>query len=221
MKELTKTVILIAITLALFSSDSGFSYPTPAETGHEPQQNGCDRMRDVFGETLLAYNIPGGMVISDKSNCEGVNSFRGRIREIHSLIEGLDLLVQAVPTYKWLKRDGIVNVEPRDTEAKLLDTRIGRFVYNTSSNLDSITHSLEDTPEIRLEMNRLKLRSGLYFGGLQSPPSKKAGTEIVLHDKTVRQILNGIVQRRGRGLWVYSERAIDHSHSFTLQFVIK
>jgi hypothetical protein len=37
MKELTKTVILIAITLALFSSDSGFSYPTPAETGHEPE----------------------------------------------------------------------------------------------------------------------------------------------------------------------------------------
>lgn len=221
MKHLTKTLRLIALMLAPLSADPGFSYSPPAETDLKVLQSSCDRIREAFAESLLAYNTPGGMVIFHDSNCEGVRYIGSSIKQTDSLSERLDSLVQAVPSYKWAMRDGVVNLQPRDSKARLLDIQIAHFSYNTNSNLDSILNSLKNTPEFLREIDRLNLNDGPYFGGLQSPPLKKAATEIVFQNKSVRQILNDIVGRRGRGLWVYSERVIDHHHRFTLQFVIK
>ena len=220
MNNLTKTLILIGIIMVHLTSSLGFSYDPSAEVGHTLMQNGCDRLREGFKEILSANNAPGGMIIFDNSNCEGVSYF-GSSTETDSLSERLDGLVRAVPSYRWRKRGGVVNFEPRDIKVRLLETQVAHFVYNTNSNLDSILTSLKDTSEVRQVMDSSNLLDGPYYGGLQSPPSKKPGTEVVLRNSSVRQILNDIVQRRGRGLWVYSERAVDHSRMFTLQFVIK
>lgn len=186
-----------------------------------PRQNTCDILRDNFAEMLLAYNSPGGMILSQNANCEGVKYFEFATKENYSLVERLDLLVEAVSSYKWLKRNGVINIEPRDADTKLLDTRVARFVYNANSNPTTILSSLKNTTEFRGEMAKLNLRDGPYFGGLQSPPSKKPGNEVVLLNKSVRQILNDIVQRRGRGLWIYREHLSGGLHRFTLEFVIK
>lgn len=224
MKDLTKTLTLIAIILAHLSPSPGFSYFPPAEIRQKLLQSNCERMREALVEALREFKAPGGMVIFHNSNCEGMSFFgssTGSTKKTDSLSERLDVLVDAVPSYRWRKRDGVINFEPRYIEVKLLETQVAYFVYNTNSNLDGILDSLRHTSEVRQAMDRSNLLDGLYFGGLQSPPSKKAGTQIVLHNKSVREILNDIVQRRGRGLWVYSERLIDHSQRFTLQFIIK
>lgn len=218
---MTKTLILGLTTLFL-----GFVLGSITWAQHEVVDNKlisdrCHEMRSLFAEMLVAYNAVGGMIVSNRTNCTGVATFRERTRESNSLEERLNLLVQAVPSYRWSKRDGVVNLQPQGIEVMLLDTNLRRFVYNSNSTLDSVIHSLEDTPEVRSAMAGLKLRSGPYFGGLQSPPSKKAGIEVVILDGSVREILNDVVRRRERGLWIYSEWLDDQSHRFTLQFVIK
>ena len=220
MKSLIKLMILIAIILAALSNNPGLSCPR-VESGQEFRQNGCDRMRDTFADVLLAYNVPGGMIILHTADCESLGNSDMSPKETNTLTERLDSLVHAVPSYKWRKQDGVINVEPRRVEVRLLDTQVPRFAYNTHSNLNSVLDSLKNTPEFAREMHRANLLDGPYFGGLQSPPSTKPGTDVVLHNKSVRQILNDIVQRRGRGLWVYSERVIDGYYRFTLQFVIR
>ena len=183
--------------------------------------NTCDLLRDNFAEMLLAHSAPGGMILSQNSGCEGVRYFEFNKKEDHSLVERLDLLVEAVSSYKWSKRDGVVNLEPRNVPTKLLDITVARFVYNTNSDPTTIISSLKNTTEFSREMERMKLHDGPYFGGLQSPPSRKPGTEVVLLNKSVRQILNDIVQQRGRGLWVYTESVNRGLHRFTLEMVIK
>ncbi|MDI1241965.1 MAG: hypothetical protein PSX80_08615 [bacterium] len=179
-------------------------------------QNGCDQLREDFKEILLAENAPGGMVIFHNSDCAEVRDLDLSAIETDSLNERLDVLVKGLPSYGWRKRDGVVNVEPRGIKVELLETQVAYFAYKTSSNLDSVADSLIHTAEVRQVVANSNLLDGLYFGGLQSPPSKKPGTEVVLHNKSVRQILNDIVQRRKRGLWVYSEQIFDHRRTFTL-----
>lgn len=218
---MTNLLILLVIALAYFSDDPGSNHPFQMEPRRMLSQNTCDLLRDNFAEMLLAHSAPGGMILSQNSNCEGVRYFEFNKKEDHSLVERLDLLVEAVSTYKWSKRDGVVNLEPRDVQSNLLDTRVARFVYNTNSDPTAIISSLKNTTEFSREMESMNLRDGLYFGGLQSPPSKKPRTEVVLLNKSVREILNDIVQQRGRGLWVYKESVYGGLHRFTLEMVIK
>lgn len=219
MQNFTQTFLLIALLSLFFCYSLG--YHPAAETPPKLRRNSCDKIRETFAKTLLSFDTPGGMVILDNSNCEGVSYFDSKAKDTDSLKERLDILVEEAPTFRWRKRDGVVNFEPRDTKVVLLDTKVAHFVYTTDSNSDSILDSLKQTSEVRREIERKSLLDGPYFGGLHSPPSKKSGTEVILRDKSVRQILNDIVKRRGRGLWVYSERLVDHSHRFTLQFIIK
>lgn len=221
MKYYTRTLFLVAFTLAHSAYFASLSYVQAAETHHKLIENACDRLRERFQEVLLASDSPGGMVILPTSNCDGLDDFDLRAKEGRALSEHLELLVEAVPTYRWQKIDGVVNLEPKDTKVDLLDARVAYFAYNPKSDLDSIVDSILHTSEVRKAMANSNLSDGLYFGGLQSPPSKELGAEVVLHNKSIREILNYVAQGRKRGIWLYSEQIANNARTFTLKFVVK
>jgi type II secretory pathway component GspD/PulD (secretin) len=67
----------------------------------------------------------------------------------------------------------------------------------------------------------LELKQGMQHGRLTSPPSKKKPYELVFKDQTIRQILNEVVRKRGRGVWVYSETEWNGVNTFSLDFLVQ
>ncbi|HKX83754.1 MAG TPA: hypothetical protein VJL58_06030, partial [Pyrinomonadaceae bacterium] len=76
-------------------------------------------------------------------------------------------------------------------------------------------------PDVANKLGELKLQMGLQFGGIQAPASKNPRTEMYFVDKTVRQILNEIVKKRGRGVWVYREYKYNGNRYFALNFLVQ
>ncbi len=84
-----------------------------------------------------------------------------------------------------------------------------------------MSDTLLQLPEIKEKLKELNLREGLQFSGLQSPPNNRPPTEIIFKDKTLQEILNAIVRKRRRGIWVYNESYYNGENTFSLDFPVK
>lgn len=133
----------------------------------------------------------------------------------------MELITQMNPNYKLEDEQGVTNLVPTKSIPELLNVKIHNLKIAFDTNLDPALNEILRLPEVVEKLQELHLRRGMQFGGLQSPPSKRPPTEMEFKDRTLRQILNEIVRKRGRGVWVYNESNYNGENSFSLEFLVQ
>jgi hypothetical protein len=180
----------------------------------------CSNIREFFLDALSKGNKPGGLVFT-KNSCVETLTFPDISNEEVTLVEKLNLITQMSPNFVWKDDDDVFTLAPTNSMSNLLDTQINSLKLEDGYNLNLIIGKILQLPEVVEKLKEMKLRQGLQHGGLTSPPSKKKSYELVFKDQTIRQILNEIVRKRGRGVWVYSETEWNGVNTFSLDFSVQ
>jgi hypothetical protein len=182
------------------------------------RQGNCNRLQEVYLRRLIASNKPGGLVIVNEF-CETQADILESSSE-ESLDESLDRITQDSKHYEWKDEQGVVNLFPKSFSVDLLQVNITEFKVTNIDNLPLLMDKLLQLPEITMAQARLGLKPGMNFGGLSSPPRNRPPVELVFVNTTLRDILNEIVRKRGRGVWLYKEYMFDGANVFVLDFVV-
>lgn len=182
--------------------------------------NNCEALRTFFIDTLLLANKPGGLTITKKTCRENAPFPDFKSQDI-SFVERLDLLTVTNPNYSWKDEEGVITLAPKNSGPELLSVKIRELKITFDTNLAPVISQILGSPEVKEKTRELGMRTGLQFGGLQSPPSKKVPIEMQFTDRTLRQILNEIVRKRGRGVWVYRESSDNGVKAFSLDFLVQ
>lgn len=184
------------------------------------QSYNCQAMQEFFLDALTSANKPGGLILI-KNSCLENGVFPEYKRDELSFKEKLKLITQLNPNYSWKDEDGVINLVPIQSVPELFKVKIRSVKLTFDNNLNLVTGTLLRLPEVKKKLKELNLKEGIQFGGLQSPPNNRPPTEMTFKDKTLQEILNEIVKKRGRGVWVYSESHYNGKDTFSLDFPVK
>jgi hypothetical protein len=172
---------------------------------------------------------PAGIVFSEDEKIDGKFEL---MPQVLTFREWLDFFVKRKPDYKWEEKGSVINIFPVKSYA-ILDTQIPEFVAaNQFSN--EIVDELTETREFQEYLGKRQVISGLkssglrdidkpyslgfknLSGGLDSPPK----VSFNLKNETFREILNEIIRRDGKRLWVYYEyRTIENYQTYKLRIL--
>jgi hypothetical protein len=217
--------VVIAIANLLILTVSSFSQVTEQKDKvgllkTQKIKNSCRMMQDFFLDSLVLANKPGGLIMTKDSCAEATTLSESKSNDL-SLNEKLNLITQINPNYSWKDEEGVINLVPSEYKPELLNVQISSFKTTDGYNLNQLIGELLSLPEVIKALEKSNLRRGVQFGGLTSPPSKKPKYDLILRDKTLQQLLNEIVVKRGRGVWVYSESNYNGVDTFTLDFLVR
>lgn len=180
----------------------------------------CKKITEFFLDAFILANNPGGLIAIQNSCPENV-VFPDYKPEELSFRKRLELITQMNPNYKLEDEQGVTNLVPTKSIPELLNVKIHNLKIAFDTNLDPALNEILRLPEVVEKLQELHLRRGMQFGGLQSPPSKRPPIQMEFKDKTLRQILNEIVRKRGRGVWVYNESNYNGENNFSLEFLVQ
>lgn len=178
----------------------------------------CTKMISSFKELLLQSGNPGGLVIIPNSCDENLIAPEPTFSTV-SLDENLKLLTQNNSNYTWKKNSNVINLLPVSIMPDILNVKIQEFKADNINNLTLTLDSILKMPEVTKKKTETKIKEGIYFGGLTSPPSKKEPIRMTFQNKTLHEILNEIVSKRNRGIWLYREYNYNNEKYFTLEFI--
>jgi hypothetical protein len=212
--------IIIGILILVVSSFSQVSEKKTDSNLSTTQGYNCKAMQKLFLDALVSANKPGGLITTRNSCPENVVFPEYEPEELY-LDERLNLITQMNPNYKWKDEQGVINLAPTKFTPKLFNVKIRNVKVMFDTNLNLALSEILGLPEVVEKLKELNLRRGLQFGGLQSPPSNRLPTEMIFKNKTLQQILNEIVKKRGRGIWVYSESHFNGTDTFSLEFLVQ
>ncbi len=212
------TAILMLISVALSQEPKQRNDSVTAKTNNE--NNYCMPMLDFFRDTLLRAGKSGGMAWTKQSCAENL-AFPELSATNFTLKDNLDLITQKNKNYRWENNNDVLNLLPSKSVPKLLNVRIKDLKVTFKNNLSIVADSILHSPEVIKEKENLHLREGIYHGGLSSPPDKRPATEMTFHNKTVKEILNEVLRKHGRGVWLYRESYYNGTNTFTLDFVVQ
>jgi hypothetical protein len=140
-------------------------------------------------------NTPIGVVISDRALCEQTVDV---ISEGESAEVVTAEILSTIPTYKWSVQDKVVVVEPREPLGpltQLLQISIPQF----AAPADTLqVQNISLWMFIHAEVVK---QGGTGASVLKSVDEQKAAA-IEMHDSSVIAILNRIVSRKPKGLWI-------------------
>ncbi len=214
--NVTAIIGILILVAPIYSQVSKKNTESEITTG---SSYNCQAMKEFLLDTFVKASKSGGLIIT-KNSCPENLVFSESEREELSLDEKLDLIVQRNPTYRWSDEQGIINLTPDKCFPKLLNVEISNFKIADVNNLNAVMDKILQLPEVKGKLKELNLRQGMQFGGIMSPPSNRPPTEMEFKDKTLQQILNEIVRKRGRGVWVYSESEFNGENTFSLGFLV-
>lgn len=178
----------------------------------------CYKTINFFRAVMATSGQGSGLALTQNDCPENQLFADSRISNI-PLAKKLDLIVEKLPAYKWRNINGVVNLYPSKALPGILATKIKEFkVRFDTYNLSIFTDQLLKSPEVIKEQQKLNMRQGLYFGGLQAPPSGQP-VEMVFQDKTVQEILNEVVGKRKGVCWLYRESVFGEANTYTLEFI--
>jgi hypothetical protein len=174
---------------------------------------------NAFSGSLSRAKVPGGIVTVSSCPGEEVKHTYPGLPSPLTLREALDAIVVADPRYRWQVEDGIINLMPVRGEPELLDTRIAEFYLENAVSVLAALSRLLELPEVRQRRIELGLKSGLQFGGLQSPNPRRL--TVHLQDVTLREALNAIARAHGYGVWSYTEFHCNGRNEFSIEFLVR
>lgn len=182
------------------------------------QPTNCDRLRDYFRDTLSMYGKPGGIIMTNGACSRSKGSPEAEQGELY---ERLNAVMQVESGFVWSEDSGVMNLLPAGTESSLVDTKLSEFKITVGDELSMVLKELRRRPEFLERMKELNLKepSLEIGGGLQSPPSNRPKQEFTFIGKTIREILNEIVRKRGRGIWLYDEHNYNGNNTYRLVFL--
>jgi len=180
----------------------------------------CSKLKVHFVDALVLANKPGGIVV-EPDLCIQYPIEAENITSELPLKETLNLITKANPAYSWIEKDCVITLLLLSVRPELLRTEIGSARILLDANLDTVISQLVGLPDVTAKLKELDLKAGLQFGGLHSPPKSKLPTEMSINNMTLYDVLNEIVRKRGRGVWVYSESEFNGDKRFALEFVVK
>ena len=217
-----RTIVTLTFSIAVFVMPSFSqalkqSYSPILSKTHTVNDN-CTTMIVFLQDSLSRIKKPGGMVIITNSCSENVTFSESEFKEL-TLNEKLDLIVKKNPNYVWTSNNEVINLFPSKSLPKLLGVKIRNLKISFDTNLQMIVGHILKSPEILEKMRELNLKGGLYYGGLQSPPSNRPPTEMEFHDKTLQEILNEIVKKHDWGVWLYREYSFNGVDYFKVDFI--
>lgn len=182
------------------------------------QPTNCDKIRDHFRDTLLMFGKPGGMAMTNKicaktmaapDDCPG------------NMEERLNAIMQADSHFVWSDQNGVINLLPVDSESGLVETKIREFKVVVGDDLSVVIEGLRGQAEFIARINELKLKRPPMeiMIGISSPPTKLPKEEFTFVNKTIREILNEIIGKRGRGTWLYDEHTFEGHTTYRLELL--
>lgn len=213
-------IIIVSILILVMSSFSQTSGKKNNPVLLTRQGYNCQAMQEFFLDALISANEAGGLMLIKNSCLENIAFPKYKPDEL-SFKEKLKLITQLNPNYSWKNEDGVVNLAPTQSVPELLRVKIRSIKLTFDNNLNLVLDTLLKLPEVKEKLKELNLREGIQFGGLQSPPDNRPPTEMLFKDKTLQEILNEIVKKRGRGVWVYNESHYNGEYTFMLDFLVR
>lgn len=111
----------------------------------------------------------------------------------------LDAIIERYPTYRWVDRGGVVNLEPKIPGEDLLSRKLGRVSI----------HGISSFQAARTVLDQAKIPYAYQPKG-----GRYGAIDLELKDVTVREALNAIVRIDGQVLWIFSHSAKDSGLRF-------
>lgn len=220
-KSYNLSIIVVITTLILVTNNFSQVLEQKIDSAYsktQEQSNNCIEMLAFLQDSLLKASKPGGMAMTKKSCPDNITFPELKPNEL-LLSERLDLIIQKNPNYRWIKDREVINLLPAKYVPELLKVRIAYLKVSFNTNLEATLAVIYKAPEFISKVEELKLKRGIAFGGLQPPPSNRPPTEMVFHNKTLQEILNEIVKKHGRGVWLYREYNYPGAGDFNITFV--
>lgn len=176
----------------------------------------CSSVRQYFVESMIRANRTGGIVLSN-AECP---KFSEPDISLMTLDESLSAIFLQYPNFRNEYDNGSSNLFSSSGSAELLETEVQNFTYDINDNFSITIDKLLRLAEVQAAVRNAKMREGVQFGGLQSPPRKYPNIDLRFEKTTLRQILNAIARIRGRGVWMYRESfSVSSGKTFSLKFI--
>jgi hypothetical protein len=180
----------------------------------------------LLGEIFGGTGIPGG--IAELEGCSGVPAVSIKAMKGTPIHEVLDAFVVANPSYRWVLKDGVVNLAPKSAPLALLSTRIQSFLLNTTDqqmDAGAILDDLVGLPEVHQRARELGLQPMLlqdFFLGVHKEhpyPIKPAPIVMSLKNISLGEALNGFVSAYGNTVWIYVEHDCNGKKQYVVTFL--
>jgi len=157
----------------------------------------------ALSELAVKEGIPIGLELSKWESYERRFDLDANAVTVGELLE---LIVHEAPNYRWLVRDGVVNVEPTGSRdplfERLLNTRVVKFALKGGAGKFEIRNSVLELPEIQalIKTNDIKV-SRLAYTYSRSIYSRD-DNDLSVRDSDLRGILNAIIRSSEHNMWV-------------------
>jgi hypothetical protein len=225
-------LVFAAFCNAAFAQDKKLAEASFYETKIEFSKGEIDSGLSVelFLKILFTRAVtPAGIALSED---EKVDDKFELLPQVLTFREWLDFFVKTKPDYKWEEKGGVINIFPVKSYA-ILNTQIPEFVA-TNQFSNEIVDKLTETREFQEYLGKRQIMSGLKSNGLRdidkpySLGSKRLGggldstpkASFNLKNETFSEILNEIIRRNGKRLWVYYEyRTVENYQTYELRIL--
>lgn len=189
---------LAVLSLILVTSSSfvakGQGMPEEDLLGRKVTLALTDMPSTVLRSVSAIARVPIGIeVIPDSNRTVTINQVRGTVRQI------LEEIVNAEPRYKWVVRDGVINLLPRERNESPLDVMIPTFKMR-DVNAEDVPAALINLPEIQNWLSSAGIqgdRGLMYEGPIRNLPV----FSITISNYTVKEILNEIIRKGYSTFW--------------------
>lgn len=137
-----------------------------------------------------------------------------------TLGDGLARVKQHVSGIRWEVLDEGLVVSKGSPVPSVLDTKIDQFSFNLNDPPNRITSDLLNSEALVNFISRQGFTVGspeLGFSQAKTEPGRK----VVLHNASVRQILNSIATTSHPRVWLYQQRNCNGRKTLTINWVVK
>lgn len=167
----------------------------------EYDDRGSD-FRLIVRRLAQKYGLRVGMDLESplKTDLISVHISDGTVAEV------LNAIVAQEPGYKWAEIDDVINIMPQQHSDSILDIRAVHF-HVTKANPFKVHAAIVALPEVRSWLQQNHVTESTPFAGdiLVGPNGLGlARASLDLHDTTLREILNRIIESPKFGSWIVS-----------------
>lgn len=183
-------------------------------------------LANAAGIALSIAKVPGGIVLTrpcSEEQAKYTYSFPSPI----SVHDAMEVFTSSDSSYRWSIDQGVVNLIPQSGSPAILDTHISLFDSGNDTTLAAAADLLLRLPEVRKRAKELRFDEP--FSSLQgyyainkpgaTPQSMAQPLNVRVKNVTMRDALNAIVRKHGRGVWMYEEYWNSGKHYFDVSFV--
>ena len=157
---------------------------------------------ETLGELAVHHRVPIGFEIAaddDEQPRLTLDINRASLEQV------MELIIHQVPKYEWQIRDGVVNIQPKDSSGtfldRLLNTRISHYTAPKNATKFEIRNAIFDLDEVKrvLAMDKMKISKLDYF---TYPSIYSKEVDLSITNTDVRGVLNKVARDSEHKIWV-------------------